>query len=131
VIPINTSSAAIPQLLHGQVDVIAGGNYVTFFGAQARGVLHIKVVAPAASCTDNEFAVLTLQGSSIRRLSDLAGKTVSEPAAASVNTLLIDAQLAAHSASPAMVRFVNVPFVSASAALHAHRVDAVSLVSRS
>jgi NitT/TauT family transport system substrate-binding protein len=128
VVPLNTSTAAVPRLVNGSIDVIAGANYVSFFGAQARGVLHIKVIAPAASCTDKDFAVLTLQRSKITRPADLAGKTITEPGAASVNTLLIDAQLAANGISPAKARFVTVPFVSSAAALHAHRVDAISLI---
>jgi NitT/TauT family transport system substrate-binding protein len=43
------STLAIPAMEHGSVQVIGGGNYVTFFEAQARGVLHIKVLAPAGS----------------------------------------------------------------------------------
>jgi NitT/TauT family transport system substrate-binding protein len=128
VVPLNTSTAAVPRLVNGTIDVIAGANYVSFFGAQARGVLHIKVIAPAGSCTGSDFAVLTLPGSTITRPADLAGKTITEPGPASVNTLLIDAQLAANGVSPAKARFLTVPFVSSAAALHAHRVDAISLI---
>jgi NitT/TauT family transport system substrate-binding protein len=128
VVPLNTSTAAVPRLVNGSIDVIAGADYVSFFAAQARGALRIKVIAPAASCTGSDFSVLTLPGSGINTPAALAGKTVSEPGTASVNTLLIDAQLTAHDASPAKVRFITVPFVSSAAALHAHRVDAISLI---
>jgi NitT/TauT family transport system substrate-binding protein len=126
--PISTSVAAIPPLLRGSIDMIAGANYVSFFGAQAKRVLRIKVIAPAASCTSTDFAVLTLPGSRISTTAGLAGKTISVPSTASVNTLLIDAQLSAHGISPATARFIDVPFVSALAALKARRVDAISLI---
>jgi NitT/TauT family transport system substrate-binding protein len=126
--PVSTSVAAIPGLLRGSIDVIAGANYVSFFGAQAEGVLRIKVIAPAASCTSTDFAVVTLPHSAISTPAGLAGKTISVPSTASVNTLLIDAQLAAHGVSPSTARFVSVPFASALAALKAHRVDAISLI---
>lgn len=123
---VPTSTLAIPALLKGQVDVIASANYVSFFAGAARGALSIKVIAPAASCRDKNFAVVTPEGSPITRISDLAGKTIGVPALGSVATLTIDFQLRDAGVNPAQVHYVVVPFVHALAALEEHEVDAVS-----
>ena len=35
--PIQQSTAALPDMLHGTVDIVAGANYVSWFQAQAKG----------------------------------------------------------------------------------------------
>ena len=54
------STLAIPEMVRGSIDVIGGANYVSFFGGQASGALHIRVIAPAGSCTADDFSVVAL-----------------------------------------------------------------------
>src|SRR5215471_11333766 len=126
--PVTTGSLAIPSLVSGRIDVLAGGNYVTLLDGQANGTFNIRVIAPAASCTADDFSVLALPHSGITKPSDLAGKTVSVPATSSVATILIGAQLRHHGVNPASVHYVAIPFVDASTALQAHRVAAISAI---
>lgn len=126
--PILTSVTAIPQLVRGNVNIIAGANDVSFFNGVAKGTLNVKLIAPAGSCTSSSFSLLTLPHSSIAKPANLAGKTISVPTTASINTLLIDAQLRDYGVNPSLVHYVAIPFADASAALQAHRVDAVSLI---
>ncbi|MBV9379534.1 MAG: ABC transporter substrate-binding protein [Streptosporangiaceae bacterium] len=127
-VPVHTSVDAIPELVRGSVQIIIGGNDVSFFNVEAKGVLNVRLIAPAGSCTQNSFALLTLPHSTIRKPSDLAGKKISVPTKASINTLLINSQLQDSGVNPSSVHYVDIPFVDASAALQAHQIDAISMI---
>ena len=47
-------------MLHGTVDIIGTGNYVSFFEGQAKKAFSIKVLSAGAVCTKNNFGILTL-----------------------------------------------------------------------
>jgi NitT/TauT family transport system substrate-binding protein len=127
-IPVTTTTSAIPGLLHGSIDLIAGANYVSFFDAQARGALNIKVIAPAGSCTASDFAIMTLPHSPITKPSDLVGKTIGVSLLDSVTTLTLDAQLRANGINPASVHVIAIPFADGVEALERHEVDADGLI---
>jgi NitT/TauT family transport system substrate-binding protein len=122
------STLAIPQMVHGTVDVIGGGNYVSFFEAQANGALNIRVIAPAASCTADDFSVAVLPRSGIRNTAGLAGKKIAVGLTNSVSTLTINEQLKASNVNPASVHYVAVPYPNMAAALQNGDVDAVSML---
>lgn len=122
------STLAIPAMIHGSVDIIGGGNYVSFFEAQARGVLNIKVIAPAGTCTADDFAVLALPNSHILTPADLAGKTIAVGLTNSISTLTINAMLKINGVRPATVRYVPIPYPDMATALAKGDVDAISAV---
>lgn len=122
------STLAVPEMVHGSVDVIGGGNYVSFFQAQARGALNIRVIAPAGSCTSDDFAVVALPSSHITSPAGLAGKTIAVGLTHSVSTLTVNEMLAANNVSAASVRYAAVPYPDMLAALKKGDVAAASLV---
>ena len=63
---IPQSTLAIPDMLHGTVDIIGTGNYVSFFEGQAKGAFSIKVLAAGSVCTKNNFSILALSSSGIK-----------------------------------------------------------------
>jgi len=128
VTPVTTGPLAIPDMLAGRIDVLAGGNYVSIFKGQATGTFNMRVIAPAGSCSEDDFAILALPNSGITKPSDLSGQTISVPTTASISTLLITAQLSKNGVNPASVHYVDIPFLSASAALQQHRVPAITMV---
>ena len=73
---IPQSTLAIPDMLHGTVDIIGTGNYVSFFEGQAKGAFSIKVLAAGSVCTQNNFSILALPSSGIKGPAGLAGKTI-------------------------------------------------------
>ena len=73
---VTQSTAAIPDLLHGSINVIGGGNYVSFFEAQANGTFPVEVLAPAIDCTADTYGVVAMPSSGITKPADLAGKTI-------------------------------------------------------
>ncbi len=125
---IPQSTLAIPDMLHGTVDIIGTGNYVSFFEGQAQKTFSIRVLSAGATCTQNSFGILTLPKSGIKGPAGLAGKTIAVNLTNNIQTLTADTQLKASGVSPASVRYVVVPFPDMAAALQAGRVNAISVV---
>jgi NitT/TauT family transport system substrate-binding protein len=126
--PIQQSTAALPDMLHGTVDIVAGANYVSWFQAQAQGTVSLKILAAGTACTTNTFAVLALPSAGITTPAALAGKTVAVNLTNNVQTLTINMILKADGVNPSAVHYVVIPFPDMITALKAHRVDAISAV---
>jgi len=128
VTPIQQSTAALPDMLHGTVDIVAGANYVSWFQADAKGTASLKVLASGTVCTPTTFGVLALPSSHITKPADLAGKTIAVNLTNNVQTLTTDVMLKAAGVNPSSVHYVVIPFPDMITALTAHRVDAISAV---
>jgi len=122
------STAATADLLRGSVQVIAAANYVNFFAGEARGTLHIKVLADNSDCGTDTQTVLALPNSGITGPAGLIGKSIAVNINPNIQTLTIDEQLKANDIDPSKVHFVTVTFPNMATALKAHRVDAISEV---
>ncbi|HEY0936220.1 MAG TPA: ABC transporter substrate-binding protein [Trebonia sp.] len=120
------STVAIPDLLHGSIDVIGGGNYVSFLEAQAHGTFPVQFLAPAVDCVPSSFGVAAMPSSGIAKPGDLAGKTVAVNLTQNIQTLTTDAVLKAGGVGA--VRYVQIPFPDMVSALKAGRVSAISAV---
>jgi NitT/TauT family transport system substrate-binding protein len=125
---VTQSTAAIPDLLHGSIDVIGGGNYVSFFEAQAHGTFPVEILAPAIDCTAETYGVVAMPSSGISKPADLAGKTIAVNLTQNIQTLTTSAVLAADGVSASSLHYVQIPFPDMGAALQANRVDAISAV---
>jgi NitT/TauT family transport system substrate-binding protein len=125
---VTQSTAAIPDLLHGSIDVIGGGNYVSFFEAQANGTFPVQILAPADDCTADTYGVVAMPSSGITKPAELAGKTIAVNLTQNVQTLTTSAVLAADGVNASSLHFVQIPFPDMGAALQANRVDAISAV---
>lgn len=125
---IAQSTLALPDMLHGTVDIIGGGNYVSYFEGQAQGTFSIRVLVAGTSCQPDSFAVLALPGSGISGPASLAGKTIAVNLTNNIQTLMTSAVLKADGVNAAPVKYVAIPFPDMAGALKAHRVDAISVV---
>jgi NitT/TauT family transport system substrate-binding protein len=125
---VTQSTAAIPDLLHGSIDVIAGGNYVSFFEADANGTFPVEILAPAIDCTADTYGVVAMPSSGITQPAGLAGKTIAVNLTQNIQTLTTSAVLAADGVSASSLHYVQVPFPDMVTALQANRVDAISAV---
>ena len=123
---VTQSTAAIPDLLHGSIDVIGGANYVSFLEAQANGTFPVEFLAPAVNCSANSYGVVVMPSSGVAKPSDLAGKTIAVNLTQNIQTLTTDAALKA--AKVGAVKYVQVPFPDMVSALKAGRVSAISAV---
>lgn len=126
--PVVQSIAAISAMLSGSVDIIAGGNYVSFFEGEAKGAFKIRVLVDGTSCGHHTFSVLALAKSGIKTPADLAGKTVAVNIPNNIQSLMLNALLNADNVDASKVTYVPVPFPQMAAALQAGRVDAISAV---
>jgi len=125
---VTQSTAAIPDLLHGSIDVIGGGNYVSFFEAEANGTFPVEILAPAVDCTADTYGVVAMPSSGITKPADLAGKTIAVNLTQNIQTLTTSAVLAADGVSASSLHYVQIPFPDMGAALQANRVAAISAV---
>jgi len=125
---VTQSTAAIPDLLHGSIQVIGGGNYVSFLEAQAHGTFKVEFLAPAVDCTTNNYGVVAMPSSGITKASDLAGKTIAVNLTQNIQTLTTNAVLSADGVSAGSVKYVQIPFPDMVAALKSGKVDAISAV---
>jgi NitT/TauT family transport system substrate-binding protein len=125
---VTQSTAAIPDLLHGSIDVIGGGNYVSFFEAEAHGTFPVQILAPAVDCTPDTYGVVAMPSSGITKPADLAGKTIAVNLTQNIQTLTTSAVLSADGVSASSLHYVQVPFPDMVAALQAGRVNAISAV---
>jgi NitT/TauT family transport system substrate-binding protein len=125
---VTQSTAAIPDLLHGSIDIIGGGNYVSFFEAQANGTFPVEILAPADDCTADTYGVVAMPSSGITKPADLAGKTIAVNLTQNIQTLTTSAVLAADGVNASSLHYVQIPFPDMGAALQANRVDAISAV---
>lgn len=127
-VPVPASADAIGDMRRGTADVIAGADYVSFFQAESKGSVRLRLLADASHCRTSTFQVLALPGSGINGPASLAGKTVAVNLTGSVQTLTLDSLLNANNVSPSSVRYTRVPFPDMAAALKAHKVDAISTI---
>jgi NitT/TauT family transport system substrate-binding protein len=125
---VTQSTAAIPDLLHGSIDVIGGGNYVSFLEAQAHGTFPVEFLAPADDCTTDTYGLVAMPSSGITAPAGLAGKTIAVNLTQNIQTLTTDAVLKASGVDTSSVHYVQVPFPDMVAALQAGRVGAISVI---
>jgi NitT/TauT family transport system substrate-binding protein len=123
--PVAQSIQALPALKTGQVDVIAGGNYVTFLQANEQGTLSLRILAPGAAVAPRFMSVLTMPNSPIKQAKDLEGRTVAVNILNNIQSLSLNAILKTDHVDPAKVKYRAVPFPQMGAALQKGQIDAV------
>lgn len=126
--PVTQSTQALPDMLHGTVDIIAGANYVSYLEAQAKGEAQLKLLVEGVACKPGTFAIAALPSSGITKPADLAGKTVAVNLTNNIQTLTANAVLKAAGVDPSKVTYTVIPFPDMVAALKSHKVDAISAV---
>ncbi|TNY34948.1 ABC transporter substrate-binding protein [Thermomonospora catenispora] len=126
--PIQQSTQALPALIKGDVDVIAGANYVTFFQAHEKGTLKLSILSEAAALTPNMMNVLVKPDSPIKSAKDLEGKKIAVNIPNNIQSLTLNAILKANNVDPSKVQYIQVPFPQMGAALEKDQVDAIHVV---
>jgi NitT/TauT family transport system substrate-binding protein len=118
------STLALPDLVHGSVDIITGANYVSFFRAQAKGIINLNILADGEDCVTGTHVVLALPHSGITTPADLAGKTIAVNLLNDVQTMMTDETLKADAVNT-LPHYVAIPFANMPAALARHQVQAI------
>jgi NitT/TauT family transport system substrate-binding protein len=128
--PVLTSVLAIPMMKKGQIDILGGGNYVSFIEASAKdpGDPPYRILAEAATCSSGSFVILTLPSSGIQTPAQLEHKTIAVNLTQNIQTLMINSVLTADDVKASTVNYKAIAFPKMVAALESHKVDAISAV---
>ncbi|MDQ8701662.1 ABC transporter substrate-binding protein [Streptomyces sp. LHD-70] len=125
--PVQQSVQAIPALANGQVDVVAGGNYVTLLQARDRGTLKVRILVDGVALAPHSMDVVVLPDSPIRTAKDLQGRKVAENVLHSIQSLRLDAILEDAGGDAKPVEYRQVPFPQMAAALEKGQVEAADI----
>jgi NitT/TauT family transport system substrate-binding protein len=124
-VSITSSADVLAFLLDAKVDVLAG-NYVSEIQAEANNpaAIRLRVLAEGALTAPHSREIMIPDGSPVRTLAQLRGKTVAVNALNNAASMLVDSALAASGIPASSVHLVAIGFPDEAAALNAHRVDA-------
>lgn len=123
--PVAQSILALPALKNGQVDVIAGGNYVTFLQANDTGQLKLRILADGAAEAPRFMELLVPKDSPIKQPKDLEGKTIAVNIPNNIQSLTFNEVMKANNVDATKIKYVKVAFPEMGAALQKKQVDAV------
>ncbi|GGM43573.1 sulfonate ABC transporter substrate-binding protein [Longimycelium tulufanense] len=124
---IQGGADAVPGLASGSLD-IAFGNWISFFAAQAKGTLDLRVVSDGYQAKPGMFMVLARPDSGIKGPADLKGKTVAVNTTGNVNELTLKSVLQANNVDTDSIKFATMPFPDMPANLQNKNVDAASVI---
>jgi NitT/TauT family transport system substrate-binding protein len=121
-----SGQASLANLIGGDVD-IAYSSYTPFFVAQDRKAADLRVVADASSAGPGTTMIVTMPGSSVRGVADLAGKRIAVTATNTISDTLVKSVMREADVDFSGVQWVSVPFPDTPAALQRGDVDAAFL----
>lgn len=124
---LTQSTEAIPSMLRGDVDISAGGNYVSFFQAMAKKTIDLRILMEGYLCDKDVIPLLSTKGD-IKKPEDLKGKKVAVNLVNSVLGMSANAVLKSDNVDPSSVHYVQVPFPEMATALQKGQVDAAIMV---
>ncbi|MDI3407039.1 ABC transporter substrate-binding protein [Streptomyces cavernicola] len=124
--PVQQSVQALPALANGQLDIIAGANYVTFLQAREKGTLEPRILAEGATLSPGMMDVVVPKDSPVKSAADLKGRSVAVNILNNIQSLTFDAVLAEDEAGP--VKYRQIPFPQMGVALEEKQVDAAHVV---
>jgi NitT/TauT family transport system substrate-binding protein len=120
-------AAAIPGLANGELQ-FAFGNYVSFFAAQTKGVLDIKLVADGYQALPGVFMIVVPRDSAIKRPQDLAGKKIAINTKNNILELTTRSTLEGVGVDMKTITFVEMPFPDMQTGLERKNADAAFMV---
>lgn len=122
---VHQSIQAMPALAKGQIDVLAGTNYVTLLQAQDKGTLAPRILGDGATVSPEVMGVLVPKGSPIKKAEDLRGEKVAVNIVNNIQSLALDTQIAGgKQPTKTGIEYRQVPFPQMRAALQRKQVDA-------
>jgi NitT/TauT family transport system substrate-binding protein len=122
---IKTSTVAIANQLAGHIDITAGA-YVSYMLGQANNPSSIqwKVISEGSISQPGSQQVLVSSKSSVKKISDLKGKTIGANATGNVGQLLVQSVLSENGLAPSDYHVVAVAFPDMAASVQNGSIDA-------
>jgi len=100
----STSQEAVAGQEKGAYD-ISSADYVTYIDNELKNRDRLKIIAEASVLQANELELIVAPHSTISRVAQLRGKTISVTAPGDIATLLVDSLLSENGISARQVRF--------------------------
>jgi NitT/TauT family transport system substrate-binding protein len=123
-VPLKNGAEIVAGIVGGSVD-IGVGNTLTIESAYRRGI-PLTIIAPAAASENAapSNVLLVLKNSPLRTAADLNGKTISVSPLRAIGDIATSAWIDKNGGDSSTVKFIEIPFSQAEAALVQGRVDA-------
>ena len=118
---------AVQGLVGRQLD-IAFCDYVTLFGAQARGPVKFDVLSEGYQAKPNVLGVVAAPGGKIQQPKDLAGKRIAVNTKGDLGEIIVGAALAANGVRADTVKYREIAWPKMTDALRRGEVDAAWMV---
>jgi NitT/TauT family transport system substrate-binding protein len=119
---------AIPKLKSGALD-ISFGNYVSFFSADAKGAIDLKIVSDGFQSAKGTHTIMVAKDSPIQTMADLKGKVIAVNTKRNISTMLIRVAAKANNFDlDEDKNFVESPFPEMEGVLKAGKADAIQPV---
>jgi NitT/TauT family transport system substrate-binding protein len=126
IVPAISSSDVIKQQLAGKYDVTAGA-YPSYILADEQQHANLKVLVAGSEMAPNVQEVVVPSGSSITKMSQLSGKTITLNAKNNIGQLLVTAMLQDNAVATGKVKFNVEPFPAMGPLLAQHKLTAAWL----
>ncbi len=125
IVPAISSADVIKQQQAGQWDITAGAypSYITADEQQRNANLKLKVLVAGSTMAPNIQEIVVPPGSTITKLSQLAGKTITLNAKGNIGELLVKSMLQ-DNAVPGKPKFNSIPFPAMGQMLFQHKLTA-------
>jgi NitT/TauT family transport system substrate-binding protein len=121
-----SGQASLSKLIGGDVD-IAYSSYAPFFVAQSKGVVDLTFVADASYASPRSTMVVTVPGSPVTGVRDLAGRRIAVTSRNSISDALVKTSMKANGVDYSGVNWVELPFPDTAPALARGDIDAAFL----
>nr|WP_042191813.1 ABC transporter substrate-binding protein [Kibdelosporangium sp. MJ126-NF4]CEL20306.1 putative extracellular solute-binding protein [Kibdelosporangium sp. MJ126-NF4]CTQ97532.1 putative extracellular solute-binding protein [Kibdelosporangium sp. MJ126-NF4] len=120
-------AAAVPGLVNGELQ-FAFGNYVSFFAAQYKGLLDVRLVADGYQAAQGMFLIMAGKGTRIDKPAELVGRRIAVNTKSNIVELTARSALEANGVDASSVTFIEVPFPDMQSAVERGNVDAAFMV---
>jgi NitT/TauT family transport system substrate-binding protein len=121
---IQKSVQAMGSLTKGDIDIVAGANYVSSIQALDKGVFKPMVIGEGGMLEPKGRQVIVAPKSPIKQPKDLEGKTIAVNIKNNIQSLAVNTVLKANNVDVSKIKYVEVPFAQMPLALQKGQVDA-------
>ncbi|MFC9249827.1 ABC transporter substrate-binding protein [Amycolatopsis thailandensis] len=125
-IEVATGQAATAMVMSGEAD-IGGASYLPFLAAKGTAAVDIRIVAGSSSASPRSTSVVSVPGSPVRTVHDLAGRRIAVTDLNTASHLLTISLMRDHGVNTDKVLWVPLAFSNVALALKSGQVDAAFL----
>ena len=122
-VPAAKTEVALTKIENGEAD-LGLSTYTAILTAQAKGVFDLKLVADVSWASPESNEIVTVQGSGVTNVHDLAGKRIAVSDVNQASGVLTKSVMGDNGVDFSQVRWATMPLPNMAQALKDHQVDA-------